>query len=264
MGTIKRIGLKVSPDRRAGYVRAVSSENTPLRLIDFGIIRLDYRESLILPTAGKEVVLTLVCGRCVIEGMGSKLTIGPRKNIFDEQPWAVYARGIDRLSFTARSRIEILVSGAPAKDSDPMFREILPSDVIEKVVGCETYERRVRTIVGEDFPAKRLLVGETINSPGKWSSYPPHRHEKDAPPEEVKLEEVYFYHLEKPESFGLQRIYTDDGRIDEAHVVRDGDVCLIPRGYHPVAATPNSRLYYFWALAGKTRKMHIYTDPDFL
>jgi 5-deoxy-glucuronate isomerase len=141
---------------------------------------------------------------------------------------------------------------------------IEPSAVVEKIVGEGTYERHVRTIIGEDFPAERILIGETINGAGKWSSYPPHRHEKDSPPDEARLEEVYYYKLENPKAFGIQRIYTDDGRIDETHTVREGDLCVLPRGYHPVSATPNSRLYYFWALAGKTRRMLVREDPNFV
>jgi 5-deoxy-glucuronate isomerase len=260
---MKQSGLKFTSRTRRGYARIVSPKNARLRLIEFGTINLSRGETLTLSATGKETVLTLLRGRCSVEGGGTKLAIGPRKDIFDEQPWALYARRVSRIALTASSRVEILVSSAPAPARAPAFSLIEPSQVTERVVGSGTFERRVRTIVGEDFPAARLLVGETINQAGKWSSYPPHRHEKNSPPTEVKLEEVYYYKLENPAGFGLQRIYTDDGRIDEAHTVRDGDVCVLPRGYHPVAATPNSRLYYFWALAGTQRKMLVRTDPHF-
>jgi 5-deoxy-glucuronate isomerase len=135
--------------------------------------------------------------------------------------------------------------------------------VVERAVGADTYARVVRTVIGEDFPARRLLAGETLNEAGKWSSYPPHRHEKDSPPHEARLEEIYYYRMEKPNGFGLQRIYTGDGRINETYTVRGGDICVLPRGYHPISAAPSSRLYYFWVLAGKNRKMHVRVDPDF-
>lgn len=260
---MKDASLKFTRKMRPGYTRIVSPGTARLRLIEFGTISLSRGDSLNVPIAGKEVVLTLLRGRCAIECSSRKLVLGPRRNIFEERPWAVYARGIDGFRVSARSRLEMLVSGAPASTRNPVIEAVAPSEVVERIVGSGTYERRVRTIVGEDFSAERLLVGETINEAGKWSSYPPHRHEKDSPPHETKLEEVYYYKLEKPKGFGLQRIYTDDGRIDEAHTVRDGDLCVLPRGYHPVAATPNSRLYYFWALAGKTRKMHWRVDPNF-
>lgn len=260
---MKTRGLKYTARPRSGYRRIVSPANARLRSIEFGTVSLKRGESVNLRAGGREVVITLIRGRCSVEGADRKVVIGPRKNVFDEPPSAVYARGIDRLALTARSKVEALVSSAPARSRKPTIEAIKPSAVAERVVGTGTYKRRVRTIVGEDFPAERLLAGETINEAGKWSSYPPHRHEKDSPPREAKLEEVYYYKLENPKAFGVQRIYTDDGRIDEIYAVREGDLCVLPRGYHPVSATPNSRLYYFWALAGKNRKMHVRVDPNF-
>ncbi len=260
---MKKAGLKYTPRPGPGYRRIVSPDNASLRLIEFGTVRLNRGESVRLSGGGREIVITLLGGRLAVEAAGRKLAVGPRKNIFDEQPAAIYARGVDHLTLTARSRAEAVVSSAPSRSRRLVIEQIDPPAVVERVVGEGEYERRVRTILGEDFDAERLLVGETINQAGKWSSYPPHRHEKNAPPNEAKLEEVYYYKLENPGGFGIQRIYTDDGRIDETHTVHDGDLCVLPRGYHPVAATPNSRLYYFWALAGKNRKMQVRVDPSF-
>ncbi len=256
--------LKYAARPRSGYRRIVSPANARLRLIEFGVVTLARGESINVPTRGKETVVTLTRGRLFVEGADRKATIGPRKSVFDEKPSSVYARGIDRLTLTARSRVEALVSQAPSRKRKPIFEVIEPSAAVERTVGKGAYERRVRTIVGEDFPAEKLLVGETINQAGKWSSYPPHRHEKSEPPLEARLEEVYYYKLENPKAFGIQRIYTDDGRIDETHAVGEGDLCVLPRGYHPVAATPASKLYYFWALAGKDRKMLVREDPNFV
>ncbi|NQU08431.1 MAG: 5-deoxy-glucuronate isomerase [Candidatus Abyssubacteria bacterium] len=263
MCDMKREGLKFTFRPRQGYRRIVCPDNARLRLIEFGTINLARGESVDLPLAGREVAVTLLRGRLSAECGRDRFAIGPRKNIFEEGPWAIYARGIDGLALVARSRVEALVSSAPAPRGKAAVQTIKPSDIIERTVGAGTYKRSVRTIIGEDFQAERLLIGETINQAGKWSSYPPHRHENNSPPDEAKLEEVYYYKLEKPNGFGVQRIYTDDGRIDETHTVRDGDLCVLPRGYHPVAAAPNSRLYYFWALAGKNRKMLVRVDPHF-
>jgi len=260
---MKKEGLKYPARIRSGYRRIVSPENARLRSIEFGTVRLVRGDSVNVPCNGKELAVIIVSGACRVEGAGARLSIGPRKSVFDDPPSAVYARGLDRISIFARSKTEALVSMAPARSRKPVIRAIEPAEVVERTVGEGTYERSVRTIIGEDFPAERLLVGETLNQAGKWSSFPPHRHEKDSPPREARLEEVYYYKLENPKSFGIQRIYTDDGRIDETHAVRDGDLCVLPRGYHPVAATPNSRLYYFWALAGTGRRMLWRVDPDF-
>jgi 5-deoxy-glucuronate isomerase len=119
-------------------------------------------------------------------------------------------------------------------------------------------------VVGENVPqAQRLVVGETFNPPGNWSSYPPHKHEVDAYPEEVRMEEIYYYRLNPPQGFGLQRIYTDDRSLDLACAVEDGDTVLLPRGYHPVVAAPGYQLYYLWMLAGHTdRRMKPRDDAE--
>ncbi|MBI5119345.1 5-deoxy-glucuronate isomerase [Candidatus Poribacteria bacterium] len=260
---MKRTNLKFPHKSKAGYRCIVSPRNAALKLIEFGAISLSHGRAVNLSLKGKEVVVTLLKGHCELEGDGRRYFLGPRKNVFDDYPWAIYASGIDLLRIKALSDAEAVASMSAASQGNPLVHVIEPPDVIEKIVGAGAYERRVRTIIGEEFPAQKLLVGETINEAGKWSSYPPHRHEKDSLPHEVKLEEVYYYKLEKPGGFGVQRIYTDDSRIDEAHTVKDGDLCVLPRGYHPVAAAPISRLYYFWALAGKNRKLRIRVDPNF-
>jgi hypothetical protein len=93
----------------------------------------------------------------------------------------------------------------------------------------------VRTILGPEHAAVRLLLGETINPPGNWSSYPPHRHDRHDPPREVNLEEVYLFKVDPPGGFGVQIRY-DLGGAEEAFLVRDDDIAVIRAGFHPVVA----------------------------
>jgi 5-deoxy-glucuronate isomerase len=68
--------------------------------------------------------------------------------------------------------------------------------------------------------------------------------------------------MARSEGFGVQLVYTDDRSLDEAIQVRDGDVVLVPRGYHPVAAGPGYDLYYLNVMAGPRRRWLVTTDPD--
>ena len=102
------------------------------------------------------------------------------------------------------------------------------------------------------------MVGETINPPGNWSSYPPHKH--DGRDGEPVLEEVYYYRISPPQGFGQQMLYTTDGE-STTHTVKDGDAVLLPYGYHPVSAPPGYKLYYLWAMAGTERKLALHEDP---
>ena len=76
------------------------------------------------------------------------------------------------------------------------------------------------------------------------------------------MEEIYLYRLDPPQGFGLQRIYSPESGRDEAVVVKDNLVVGLPSGYHPVAAAPGYRLYYLWLLAGESRQLIPYDDPD--
>ncbi len=100
--------------------------------------------------------------------------------------------------------------------------------------------------------AESLLVVEVITPGGHWSSYPPHKHDRDALPEESYLEETYYHRLSPPQGFALQRVYTDDRSLDETMAVADGDVVLAPRGYE---------LYYLNTMAGPKRTWRFHNDP---
>ena len=95
-----------------------------------------------------------------------------------------------------------------------------------------------------------LIVGETLNPPGGWSSYPPHRHEH---------EELYLYRFEPAIGFGVHVSY--DEAADAARVVRDGSIERITDGYHPVVAAPAAAMYYLWALAGDHDTVDTRIDP---
>ena len=53
--------------------------------------------------------------------------------------------------------------------------------------------------------------------------------------------------------YAIQRVYTHDRRLDATLTVRDGDLVLIPEGYHPVVAAHGYNVYYLNALAGSAR-----------
>ena len=68
--------------------------------------------------------------------------------------------------------------------------------------------------------------------------------------------------MSKPQGFGFQRVYTDDRSLDEAMLIEDGDVVLVPRGYHPVAAIAGYDIYYLNVMAGPKRTWKFYNQPD--
>jgi 5-deoxy-glucuronate isomerase len=103
---------------------------------------------------------------------------------------------------------------------------------------------------------------EVLTPSGNWSSWPPHKHDRDEMPTEAVLEEVYWYRFRRPEAWGLQRVYRADRSRDCVFEVRDGDCVLVPDGYHPFVASHGDDAYYLNALAGDRRTMACSFDPD--
>ena len=135
--------------------------------------------------------------------------------------------------------------------------------MVAKQAGRDNWQRTVYSALAEDVPAQRLLAGETLNPPGNWSSFPPHKHDRSNPPGEALLEEIYFFRIKPAQGFGLMWTYTAAGDPDgfsTAFVVEDGDTVLLPKGYHPVVAAPGYELHYTWVLAGEERRYGAWAD----
>lgn len=189
--------------------------------------------------------------------LGTAVRVG---DVFESAAEAAYVPPSYALELVARNDALIAVAAAPLADRPAgRARLIGPSEQSVRTAGTGNWSRTIRTILGPEDDAGRLVLGETINPPGNWSSYPPHKHDRHAPPEEVALEELYYYRFKPETGFGVQLIYND--RDDSAQIVRDGDVIAIPSGYHPVVAAPGYSLYYLWVMAGEGRMLAPYFDP---
>ena len=140
---------------------------------------------------------------------------------------------------------------------------VTPDKVKERIVGKDNWQRTVYDVLcPEQVDCAHLLMGETINPSGNWSSYPPHKHDCDNLPTEAKLEEIYFFQVNPEQGFGFQRIYTHGDSVDETFTVTHNTLVVIPQGYHPVVAAPGYQLYYLWVLAGEKRVLQPCDDPN--
>ena len=156
----------------------------------------------------------------------------------------------------------ITVAGAQGEQGgNPIL--IPAHDAVRSNVGKDNWTRTVYTHIANNIKAAHLIAGETVNQPGGWSSCPPHKHDRFAPPSEVPMEEVYYFQVDPPQGFGFMRVYTAPGELDgfdNAYAVEHGDTVLIPRGYHPVVACPGYALNYTWVLAGEGRTYGAWSD----
>jgi len=247
--------MHVRQKRKAGVSELIgpgAKEITLSRLI----FDPDDRETISL--SAREGILVLLDGEVTFESAGSSWSAS-RTSPFDQRASALYLPpGGGAMVIAEKAAEVVLVTAAAEGSGDPLF--VAPEDVKVATRGRDGFERQVHDILVHDDHAKRLLLGETINPPGKWSSFPPHKH--DGEDGEPYLEEVYYYRTNPPQGFGYQALYSADGNLDLAYTVRDGDAVLISRGYHPVAAAPGYELYYLWALAGAERKLALHEDPE--
>jgi 5-deoxy-glucuronate isomerase len=207
-------------------------------------------------SADEETVIVLQNGSGTFAAGGESWLV-KRESVFTEPATALYLPPGIGVRFDALSPMEAVLISTPAPAGGvPVLQE--PSQVGVNKRGRDAYTREVHDIFVRDPHVRRLMVGETFNDPGKWSSYPPHKH--DGRDGEAVLEEIYYYRVDPPGGFGHQMLYTAGGE-SVVHEVRDGDLVLLPYGYHPVSAAPGYRLYYLWAIAGAERKLAVYEDP---
>jgi 5-deoxy-glucuronate isomerase len=244
-----------------GSVLRVTPESAGWEYVGFEVLRLPAGGSTERGAEGVEVCLVALSGACVVSSGKRSWEIGGRKSVFEGLPHALYLPPGAPFRIEAASELELALCTAPSgKGADPI--EVRPRDIEVEARGSGSMEREIRPILMEDRPAERLLVVEVITPQGHWSSYPPHKHDQDDPPRERYLEETYYHRLSPERGFALQRVYTADGVLDETFAVRDGDVALVPRGYHVVSAPPGYDLYYLNVMAGPVREWRIRNDPD--
>ena len=246
--------LQIKPKGSHGCVTRVTPESAGWRYVGFELHRLSPGETAAAETGDREVCLVWVAGRGHASAGGRDFgLLGERLSPFDGAPVALYLPAGTQWSVTADSDLDLAVCSAPDASGDLEPRVITPDDLTRETRGQGTNTRYVTNILPEEAAAQSLLVVEVITPGGHSSSYPPHKHDDDNLPTESLLEETYYHRLSPPHGFAFQRVYTDDRSLDEAMAVEDGDVTLVPKGYHPVAACHGYDLYYLNVMAGPVR-----------
>jgi 5-deoxy-glucuronate isomerase len=233
------------------------------RWVSFAAHTLEPGASVRRPADNHEVALVVLegavratAGRAFFEGVGS------RASVFDDVPPPVLLVGAgDALEITALRPARIAIAAAP-RGEVAETRLIEPATMRVEARGHDRTARTVHHLLPAEAEAGRLILFEVITPGGNWSSYPPHKHDTDDPPRERALEELYFYRFGRPAGFAVQRVYSADRSLDETVTAADGDVVLVPRGYHAVAAAAGYDCYYLNVMAGPVREWRFTVDPD--
>ena len=243
-----------------GLVHSVTPESAGWGHVGFAVYQL--RPGMRVERVGndQEHCLVILSGTCTVEA-GPEIfrSIGGRESPFKGKPTAVYIPWRTAWAVIPESDLELAVCAAPG-GGEHKTRLIKPDDVATSTRGKESNTRHVADILPETAPAHSLLVVEVITPSGCWSSYPSHKHDTDNLPHESQLEETYYHRFDPPQGFGFQRVYTDDRALDETMTIEDGDVVLVPKGYHPCGTAHGYALYYLNVMAGPKRVWKFNTE----
>ncbi len=250
--------LLVHPEKFTDRIESFGFEH-----LSFQVRKLATGETYSSQTEGNELALVVLGGRCSVESsQGNWQKIGDRANVFAGLPYTLYLPISTRFSVIAESNCELAFCYCRAEEFHPA-QLIKPDDVGIEIRGGGNATRQINHILRPEFPAQKIMVVEVFTPGGNWSSYPPHKHDVHQPPGEVDLEEIYYYRIDRAEGYAVQKVYAPDRHLDVTLTVRDGELVLIPEGYHPVVAAHGYNAYYLNVLAGSARSMAASDDPDY-
>lgn len=237
----------------------ITPESAGWELCGLRVVRLEPGASRTFATGPDELaVLPLSGGGSTVEVDDRAFALEGRRSVFARVTDWAYAPMDAELRVSSAEGCELALASARAT------RRLVPAhvaagDVSIEVRGAGSATRQVTNFLTPDAfdGADKLICCELLTPDGNWSSYPPHKHD-DTEGSPVWNEEIYYFRVGRvgttdyaPEGYGIHRTYTHDGSIDATVAVRDGDVFLVPRGYHgPCAAAPGYPLYYLNVMAG--------------
>jgi 5-deoxy-glucuronate isomerase len=239
----------------------VTPESAGWRHVGFEVLALSEGAAAQRDTGDRELCLVAVEGTVdVYSEHGEWRGLGGRPDPWSGLPDAAYVPPGTRVTLEGTG--EVALCWAPAPGGGAAARVLPGAEIEVETRGHGALQRRIHPILMDDLEAESLLVVEVITPAGHWSSYPPHKHDRDDLPTETPLEETYYHRVSPARGFGLQRVYTDDRQLDEALAFGDRDCVLVPRGYHTVSAPPGYLVYYLNVMAGPTRLWAVANDPD--
>jgi len=211
--------------------------------MDVSLLILEAGETFALFEEKKEAALLLFYGAAEWSADGVKKNVS-RKSEFTEEASCLHVPAGTRVSVHAQKHCEIYLQMVEnSRAFAPVF--YMPEDIQVQKAGVSelqgTMRRNIKTVFDyENAPYSNMVLGEVLNFPGKWSSYPPHFHPQP---------EVYFYRFDKPQGFGA------GFANGELHKTEQNGLLIIQSGFHSQVAAPGYGLCYIWGIR------HLENDP---
>ncbi|MBE6649821.1 MAG: 5-deoxy-glucuronate isomerase [Ruminococcaceae bacterium] len=254
--------FKRSWNKKFGKSEIYKFEDSFCQNVEIDMLKLADGQVKSYTEVDKEYGIVILGGKCTVAGKDFLFeNIGERETVFDGNATCVYVPRNTDFTITGVGEVSIAVSKClSVNDHKPVL--IKPEDVISKELGKPGWQRHAMFVLDERVEADQIYIGECWIDGGQWSSYPPHKHDDMNMPKEAATEEIYYYEFDKPQGFGIQKVYTMEGDVDETYTVKSGDFIEIPRGYHPFHAAPGYKNYMLWIMAGPVRGFYMTTDED--
>jgi 5-deoxy-glucuronate isomerase len=227
-------------DAHKGRTLTVTPEATAARHLYYGRIILEAGDQPIKFATGEHET-SLIC-------LKGQATVKVGENSFELGRYdALYIPRDSDVEVAALSEgCDLAEISAPVAKQYPLqmvaFADVQRDPALHFKTGGQGAERELNILIGKNVEAGRLLAGVTFSKPGNWTSWPPHEHA-------AMLEEAYLYIDMPSPAWGIQLVYTNPQEPEIAAVVREGDVVLMPRGYHPNVAAPGGQINFLWMMA---------------
>ncbi len=264
----KKYPLLAKPDMQQSIYQSISKEETGWQFLNFQARQMKKGETWTANTEGNEYAIILLGGNYSVKSdKGNWETVNGRKDVFSGIAHTLYLPRNTQFELTAESESLDIAYGWCETDQDHPAYFKQPEEAAIEIRGGDNATRQINSLVQPGFDCHRLVCVEVYTPSGNWSSFPAHKHDTRKIDEngnvvEACLEETYFYKVDKPQGFAIQRIYNDDRSLDEIAVAQNNDVVLIPEGYHPVAAGHGYNVYYLNFLTGSDQSLANTDDPD--
>ena len=250
------------PLKTSGLIHDITPKEVGWSFVGMAIHLLKPDELISGLTQQTEVIIVIVEGKCELNINDNNFgELGDRKSVFERlPPQSIYVSINSKWRCRATSSCTIAICAAPGR-GNYKTRLLDPPILTQRGEGSNT--RFINNIAMEqDDVADSLLVTEVFTPQGNWSSYPPHRHDEDDFPNITYLEETYYHRLNPIQGYATQRVWTEDGSLDETYTITNHDVVLVPRGHHPCGVPYGYELYYLNVMAGPLRKWRFKNHPD--
>lgn len=225
--------------REKGRTMQLTPQNSASRNLSYGRIRIDAGEpSIEFSTAAHETGLICLKGEARISVGTEKFTL--------KQYDALYIPRDSQVGVSTEQGCDLAELSAPVDRVYPLqfvaFEDVRKDPALHFVAGKPPTERDLNILIGKNVEAGRIMAGVTFSSDGNWTSFPPHEHQE-------MLEEAYLYIDMPAPQWGIQMVYTNADDPELIQVVREGDVVVMPKGYHPNVAAPGGSINFLWMMA---------------